>query len=257
MNFEIFDTHAHLDFDDFQPDFDQILARAKEAGVAGIISIGSSSGFESAPKAIALAEKYPNIWASAGIHPHAAATEFKPEILREYALHPKVVAIGEAGLDFFRDWSPKADQYRWFRAQIELAKELKKPIIIHARSAAEECLQVLKELNAQDVGGVFHCYSEDDEFAKRLRDINFLVSFPGSITFKKNDGVRSIIKKIPLEQIMIETDAPYMAPEPYRGKRCESAFVLEVAKTIAKIKEISLEDCAKVLTSTTKGFFKI
>ncbi len=257
MTIEIIDSHAHLDFEEFEADFNDILARAKDAGVVSMITIGSSDGFESAPKAIALAEKYSNIWASAGIHPHAAATEFNPTKLKEFCTHPRVVAIGETGLDFFRDWSPKEDQERWFRAQIEIAKELKKPLIIHSRNAGAECFSILSETKAMEVGGVFHCYSEDAEFAKKLRDINFLVSFPGTITFKKNDALREIVKAIPIEQIMVETDAPYMSPEPFRGKRCESAFVAETAKMVAKVKGMEFAECAKILTATTRGFFKI
>lgn len=257
MTAQIIDSHVHLDFEDFASDFDEVLARAKSAGVVEMISIGSSTGFESATNAIALSEKYPNIWATAGIHPHAATTEFDPLKLKSLASHSRVVAIGETGLDFFRDWSPKDDQEKWFRAQIEIAKELKKPLIIHSRSAGEECFSILSETDAASVGGVFHCYSEDAAFAEKLRKINFLVSFPGTITFKKNNALRDIVKAIPLEQIMVETDGPYMAPEPNRGKRCESAFVADTARMVAQIKEIPYEECAAVLTATTRRFFKI
>ncbi len=257
MAAEIIDSHVHLDFEDFQPDFAEVLTRAKTAGVIGMVSIGSSSGFESAENAIKLSERYPNIWATAGIHPHAAATEFDPAKLKALASHPRVVAIGETGLDYFRDWSPKEAQEKWFRAQIALAKELNKPLIIHSRSAGEDCFRILSETDAASVGGVFHCFSEDATFAARLSTINFLVSFPGTITFKKNEALREIVKAIPLEQMMVETDGPYMAPEPNRGKRCESAFVIDTAKMVAKVKGISFEECAAALTATTRRFFKI
>ncbi|MDZ4784837.1 MAG: TatD family hydrolase [bacterium] len=257
MPIELIDSHAHLDFEDFAADFKGMLSRAAQAGVVGLVSIGSSTSFESAERAIKLAEQYPNIWASAGIHPHAAATEFDPEKLKAFCKHPRVVAVGETGLDFFREWSPREDQERWFRAQIEIAKEVKKPLIIHSREAGQQSLKILKELHADDIGGVYHCFSENDEFAKALKDINFLVSFPGTITFKKNDTLREIVRKIPLEQIMVETDAPYMAPEPNRGKTCESAFVADTAKMVAKIKGMPFEECAKILTATTKRFFSI
>jgi TatD DNase family protein len=253
----VIDSHIHLDFDDFAPDFSDVMARAAAAGVESMISIGSSTGFESAERAAALSEKYPNIWATAGIHPHASETPFDPERLKKLASHPRVVAIGETGLDFFRDWAPRECQERWFKAQIDLAKELKKPLIIHSRNAGEDSFKMLKDNNAAEVGGVYHCFSEDAKFAERLRDMNFLVSFPGTITFKKNDALRDIVKAIPLDQIMVETDGPYMAPEPNRGRRCEPAFVADTARMVAKVKGISYEECAAVLTKTTRNFFKI
>ncbi len=254
---QIIDSHIHLDFDDYAPDFNEVMSRASAAGVVGMVSIGSSTGFESAGRAIALAEKYPNVWATAGIHPHASETPFEPERLRQLALHPRVVAIGETGLDFFRDWAPREAQERWFKFQIDLAKELKKPLIIHSRNAGEDSFKMLKENNAAEVGGVYHCFSEDAKFAERLRAINFLVSFPGTLTFKKNDALREIVKAIPLEQIMVETDGPYMSPEPNRGKRCEPAFVADTARMVAKVKGISYEECAEILTKTTRKFFNI
>jgi len=254
---QVIDSHIHLDFDDYAPDFAEVMARADAAGVIGMISIGSSTSFESAERAIKLAEKYPNVWASAGIHPHASETPFDPERLIKLASHPRVVAIGETGLDFFRDWAPRECQERWFNAQIKIAKELKKPLIIHSRNAGEDSLKMLKDGGAAEVGGVYHCFSEDATFAERLREINFLVSFPGTITFKKNDPLREIVKAIPLEQIMVETDGPYMAPEPHRGKRCEPAFVADTARMVAKAKGISYEECAEVLLRTTRNFFKI
>jgi TatD DNase family protein len=254
---QVIDSHIHLDFEDYLPDFSDVMSRAKIAGVVGMVSIGSSTAFESAERAIALAEKYSNVWATAGIHPHAAKTPFDPDKLKQLASHPRVVAIGETGLDFFRDWAPRESQEQWFKAQIDLAKELKKPLIIHSRNAGEDSFKMLKDNNAADVGGVYHCFSEDAKFAERLRDINFLVSFPGTITFKKNDAQREIVKAIPLEQIMVETDGPYMAPEPNRGKRCEPAFVADTARVVAKVKEIPYDECAAILLKTTRNFFKI
>ena len=215
---EFFDSHTHLDSEEFDADREQVIERAQKAGVTRILSVGASDGFESAKRVIALVEKYPFIWASAGIHPHDAETEFNPDYLDELLTHPKVRAVGETGLDFFRDWSPRDLQEKWFRAQIKAAKKVSKPLIIHSREAGNECLAILQEEEAKTVGGVFHCYAEDATFAEKLRKINFLVSFPGTITFKKADNVREAASNIPLEQIMIETDAPYMAPVPYRGK---------------------------------------
>jgi TatD DNase family protein len=254
---EFFDSHTHLDSAEFAEDQAAVIERATTAGVTRILTVGASDGFASASRAIALAEQYPFIWASAGIHPHDAETEFDPERLTKLAQHPRVRAVGETGLDFFRDWSPRDLQEKWFRAQIAIAREVQKPIIIHSREAGAACLNILNEESAADVGGVFHCYAEDAEFAKALRDINFLVSFPGTITFKKAESVREAARGIPLEQILIETDAPYMAPTPHRGKRCETAFVVETAKALAEAKSISLEEVAAATTANAIKFFRI
>ncbi len=257
MTIEITDSHTHLDSTEFDADRDAVIARAHAAGVTRIVTIGAGFGAASTRNAIALAEKYPFIWASAGVHPHDAKIASDEIPLEELANHPRVVAIGETGLDFFKELSPVPDQERWFRAQILLARKLKKPLIIHSRQAGPQCLDILIEMKASEVGGVFHCYAEDANFAKKLAAINFLVSFPGTLTFKKAENVREIAKTIPLSQIMVETDAPYMAPEPYRGKRCESAFVVETAKMLAHIQGVSLEECARITTENAKRLFKL
>ncbi len=254
---EITDSHTHLDATAFDLDREDVIERARQAGVTRIITIGSGGGFASASNAIALAQQYPWIWASAGVHPHDAAEPFDIARLEQSAINPRVVAIGETGLDFFRDWSPRDMQERWFRAQIELALRLNKPLIIHSREAGILCLEILQELHAEKVGGVFHCYAENAAFAKTLRGLNFLVSFPGTVTFKKADKLRETVSAIALDQIMLETDAPFMAPEPHRGKRCESAFVVETAKMVAKIKGVSLEELAQVTTENAKRLFRL
>jgi TatD DNase family protein len=177
--------------------------------------------------------------------------------VRALAIHPRVVAIGETGLDFFRDRAPRDAQEAWFRGHIELALELKKPIIIHSRDAGKECLQILQEMGASKVGGVFHCFSEDAAFAEKLRDINFLISIPGNVTFKKAEAMRQAVAGTPISQIMVETDAPYLSPEPNRGKRCESAFMVETARCIAKVKGIELEEVAAVTTQNALRLFKL
>lgn len=253
----VVDSHTHLDSKDFDSDRDQVVDRAIQAGVTRIITIGAGSGFDSAKSACLLSEKHSCVWATVGLHPHDTALDGSIEDLKSLASHPKVVAIGETGLDFYRDWAPRDAQERWFIQQIELAREVKKPLIIHSREAGEECIKLLTQYHAHEVGGVFHCYAEDEKFASRLSDIGFLVSFPGSITFKKAENVRDVARKIPLEQIMVETDAPYLAPEPYRGKRCESAFVMETAKRLAEVKGLSLEEVALTTTKTACRFFGI
>jgi len=256
---QLIDSHTHLDSSDFSHDLDDIFERARNAGVAGFVTVGAGGdgGLTSARNAVALAKAHGDVWASVGVHPHHGETPFDLTELKALASEERVVAIGETGLDFYRDWCPVDLQYLWFRAQVELALEVKKPIIIHSRNAAEECFKVLVELGAEKVGGVFHCYSEDAAFAKRLRSINFLVSFPGSVTFKKSEALREAVKNIPVDQIMVETDAPYMAPEPYRGKRCESAYVVETAKKIAAVKGMEYAEFARIATETTRNFFKI
>jgi TatD DNase family protein len=255
---ELIDTHSHLSAPDFAADIEDVIKRAAGNSIKTIINIGAGYGIESAINAVALAEKFDSVKASVGVHPQNA-TEDPAKIadIKKLSINPKVVAIGETGLDYFRDWAPKESQIHWFRLQIELAKEVKKPLIIHSRNAGEDCFNLLKEMNASDVGGVFHCYGEDEKFAKRLEEINFLVSFPGTITFEKADALRAIVKSIPVEQMMLETDAPYMAPEPNRGKRCESSFMIHTAKMMADIKDMSLEELAAVTTKTAKTLFKI
>ena len=283
---ELFDTHSHLDSAVFDTDREEVLARARAAGVTRFVSIGAGAGpaapttgdtnapsgadmnplrtpLASAPQALKLAERHPFIWAAVGVHPHDSRIESEESFerhraeLRELAHHPRAVAIGETGLDFFYDFSPKVDQFRWFESQIDLAKELGKPLIIHSRNAGMESLNLLTERGAHEVGGVFHCYSESAEFAATLRKINFMISIPGIVTFKKSQNIRAAVAGAPLEQIMLETDGPYLAPEPYRGKRCESSFMVKTAEMVAQIKGISLEEVARITTANALRFFKI
>lgn len=249
------DSHTHLDSKEFDEDREGCVDRALKAGVRRILTIGTGEGLAGTQRAIALAERYPFVWASAGVHPHDAAHEIDREVFERLANHPKVVAIGETGLDFYRDWSPKDKQYEKFELQIELAKKVKKPLIIHSRNAGEECLSLLTERGAAAVGGVFHCFAENAIFAERAWKIGFYVSFPGLLTFKKADEVRAICAAIPIERILIETDAPYMAPEPHRGKRCEPAFVAETAKRLATVKGLSVEEVAEITTANTLKLF--
>jgi TatD DNase family protein len=232
------------------------LADAKNVGVKKFISIGASRGLESCKQAIELSESYENIYASIGVHPHDAGKTSLEEV-KELATRKKVVAIGETGLDFFRDWSPFDEQRKLFRASIELAKELKKPLIIHCRDANDDTVSILKELQAREVGGVFHCYSGSAEFAKALADMNFRVSLTGIITFKSAHALRAEIAKIPLEQILLETDCPYMAPEPFRGKPAEPMHVYQIALKLAEIKGCTVEEIAKITERNVLELFGI
>jgi len=255
MSLNVTDTHCHLDSEPFHADRHECIERAAAAGVSRIITIGTGRRLSGPRDAVAIAEKYAMVWASVGVHPHGAGDEIDWNELETFARHPKVVAIGETGLDFFRDWAPVEKQHSAFINQIELAKKLKKPLIIHSREAGQECLRLLREHQAREVGGVFHCFSEDAAFAEQLREINFRVSFPGQLTFKKADLVRAVCSQIPLEQILVETDAPFLAPEPHRGKRCEPAFVVETARTVARVKGVSLEEVAAITTENALKLF--
>jgi len=249
------DSHTHLDAEAFNEDRDAVIERAVNAGVTRLITIGAGRGIDSARAAVALAANNAHIWATVGIHPHDTGADLALPEIETLASHPRVVAIGETGLDFFRDWAPVDKQHRYFEKQIELALRVKKPLIIHSRDAGSQCLEILQRLGAAQVGGVFHCYSEDAAFAQTLRTMNFLVSFPGALTFKKSTATREICKNIPLDQIMVETDAPYLAPEPYRGKRCESSFVVETARCLATVHGIPFEEVARITTANALRLF--
>jgi TatD DNase family protein len=255
MPIEIIDTHCHLDSEPFNDDRAAVVARAVAAGVTRLITIGTGGGLAGAAKAIALAETYPAVWATVGVHPHNADVSLDLDYLEKLAHHPRVVAIGEVGLDFFRDWAPVDAQHAVFEAQIAIARRVKRPLVIHSRNAGDQVLETLIRHNARDVGGVVHCFSENADFAARLREIQFRVSFPGQLTFKKAHEVRNVCKAIPIEQILVETDAPYLAPEPHRGKRCEPAFVVETTKVLAQIKGLSLEQVAAITTNNALQLF--
>jgi TatD DNase family protein len=257
MTLELIDTHCHLDLEDFKADQHECIQRALAAGVTRMITIGTRGGLDGPQSAIALAEQYAMIWATVGIHPHRSADSVDPAELERLAQHPRVVAVGETGLDFFRDWAPKDKQYEAFIMQIGVAKRVRKPLVIHSRDAGQEVLRVLEEHGAAEVGGVFHCFSEDVAFAQRLRDINFKVSFPGQLTFKKAETLRKVCEQVPLDQILIETDSPFLAPEPHRGKRCEPAFVVETARRLASIRGIPLEELARITTSNALSLFTV
>ena len=254
---EYIDTHTHLCAEDFDADRNEIVARARDAGVVILIDIGSGYGRHTAYRSVKNAEVFSEVFAAVGLHPCDSAEKFDPAFLLELAQHPKVVGIGETGLDYYWMKAPKQDQEHWFRAQIEIALQVHKPLIIHSRDASKECLRILTESGAGAVGGVFHCFQGDVQFASRLREIGFMVSVPGTLTFKKADQLREIFRDIPLEQIMLETDAPFLAPQRWRGKRCESSFLVETAEVLASIKRISLEEVATTTTQSARRLFSL
>jgi TatD DNase family protein len=249
------DSHAHLDGKQFAHDLDETIERATANGISHILTIGCD--LESSAKSIAMAEKYENIFAAVGVHPHDA-TEINDSALaklRSMLSHPKVVALGEIGLDYYRDRSPREIQRSAFREQIRLAKEIGKPIIVHDRDAHEEVVQILKEENASAVGGVLHCFSGDLNMAQQCLDLGFYLSFTGTITYPKNDAVREIIKEIPIDRMLVETDCPYLSPQKFRGKRNEPAYVRYTAEKMAEIKGLTIDDVARVTNRNCHNLF--
>jgi TatD DNase family protein len=250
----LIDTHAHLQLQHFDEGRDAVIRRALDAGVAKIITIGTDVA--SSRQAIALAEKYDGVFAAVGIHPTDCgdATEKEFEEIRGLAMHPRAVAIGEIGLDFYwKDVAPEK-QRRAFVRQLALAREMNKPAIIHNREAGEAILQTLREENIHELRGVFHCFSENPDFAKRVLDLGCYISFTGNLTYKKST-LPEVAAQIPLDRIMLETDAPFMAPVPHRGKRNEPAFVVHVAEKLAEIKNLPLEEIAKTTSEKAHRLF--
>jgi TatD DNase family protein len=252
------DTHAHLDYPEFQADFPAVLARAEAAGVGRLISIGT--GLDSSRAAIALAEKWPQVWAVAGVHPNHVPDErldFLPA-LRDIAANRRVVAIGETGLDYFRlaqnDTASRTAQAAAFRAQLDLAVELGKPVIIHERAAWDDTLAILREYTGR-VRAVFHCFGKSPDHALEVLALGHLVSFTGIVTFKNAPDAQASATSVPLDSFMVETDCPYLTPVPHRGKKCEPAFVRQTAEQIAKLRGISLEDLSAATEATADGFF--
>ena len=263
-----FDTHAHLDSPDFEADLPQVIERAQAAGITPIISIGTD--LESSASAIKLAERFPSVFAAVGWHPGhvtAAPSDVRPE-LRELAKHPKVVAVGETGLDYYRlpsaqnDGTPADDEHykhrqaELFKQQLEVAAEAGLNCVIHQRG---DCFNDTVELLspfAERVRGVFHCFAGDANTMRRVLTLGSIVSFTGITTFKNAQSVRDTVATTPLGKFMLETDCPYLAPVPYRGKRCEPAYVKEISETVAKVKGCSLEQLSTATCGTAKEFFR-
>ncbi len=282
----LIETHAHLDYPDFANDFDDVIRRASDAGVTRILTIGTS--VESSRRAVDLAEKYPSIFAVIGVHPSYAEQAEEDVItpLRELAKNPQVVAIGEIGLDYhhlpsieaakekraqvmhalqsetgqdvdarIRDGAYKSKQASLFEQQLDLAVELRLNVVIHQRDAWDDTLSILREYGRQ-VSGVFHCFGRTLEQANEVFDLGHLVSFTGIVTFKNGANVRAVAAQAPLDRFMVETDCPYLAPVPFRGKRCEPAHTRLVAESIAAARGISLEEIARATTATAEEFFR-
>ena len=245
------DTHCHLDM---LKDIEGSLARAEAHGVTRIVTIGID--LPSSRKAVKLAEQYDFVWATVGIHPHEAKTldDSTYTELEELGKHPRVVAIGEIGLDFYRDFSPKQIQFAAFKRQINLAQKIGKPIIIHCREAISETWKVLEETNGFTCGGIWHCFPGDTILAKQCIKAGFYISIPGIVTFPKAQRLQEVTKNIPLGWLLLETDAPFLAPVPKRGKPNEPAFLRYTAEKVAELKNISLEEVALTTTENAKGY---
>lgn len=253
----LFDSHAHYNDSRFEKDMDEVLSSMSENNVGMILN--SCSNLGEVPDILKICEKYPFIYASVGIHPHDVKdlTDSDMDMLIKYAENEKVKAIGEIGLDYFYDNSPRDLQKKWFACQLEVAKQIKLPIIIHDRDAHKDCMDILRSENIHDIGGVFHCYSGSVEMAKEILDWGMYIAFGGSLTFKKSVRPVEVAKYVPLDRILIETDCPYLTPEPHRGKRNSSLYIHYVAEKLAQIKGVSVEEIENATFENGKRCFNI
>jgi len=253
----IFDTHAHYDDERFDEDRDTLLKQLHQEGISYILNASASP--ESLEDSIELSEKYPFIYAALGIHPHDAdkMNEDLIDKIRVLSKKDKVVAIGEIGLDYYYDNSPRDTQKYWFERQIELAKELKLPIIIHDRDAHEDTVNILKKTDAGQVGGIFHCFSGSAQMALDMIKLNMHISIGGPVTFKNARKTIEVVQAVPLEKLLVETDSPYLSPEPFRGKRNNSGYLVHIIRKIAEIKGISESEVAEATLANAKKVFRL
>jgi TatD DNase family protein len=249
------DSHCHLDFPDFAADLDGVVQRARDGGVSAFLTIGTH--LSKHPQVLSVAERYADVWCSVGLHPHEAAAEplHGPEALIAMAAHPRVVGIGETGLDFYYEHSPRAEQEIAFRHHIAAARETQLPLIVHTRDADPETMAILKEETARGpCPGLIHCFTSGQALADAALEIGFYISVSGIATFKSAQAIRDVLKTVPPERLLVETDAPYLAPLPHRGKRNEPAFVVKTGEMLAGLKEMS---AAALAARTTENFFRL
>ena len=251
----LIDSHAHLEMKEFNPDREDVIKRAWQAGVSHIVTVGTNLSLSR--KALSLARGHENIYATVGVHPHdAARTDNKTfDELREIASDQKVVAYGEIGLDYFRNISPREKQIEMFSRQLELAEELKLPVIIHDREAHEQTLRMVKASSVRR--GVFHCFSGDYSMAVQCIDLGFFISIPGVVTYNKANTIQDVAKRVPLSSLLLETDAPYLTPEPHRGKRNEPSCIINTAKKVAQIRDLPWEEVADATARNAMNLFGI
>ena len=248
------DSHCHLDFPELQADFDGVLARMRSNGVTHALTI--STTLATFPAVRSVAQGRANVWCTAGVHPDERrdGREASTEELVRMADDPKVVAIGETGLDYFRVEGDTGWQRDRFRAHIRAARECGKPLVVHTRAAAADTLAILREEGAEHVGGVMHCFTESWEAAQQAMDLGFLISFSGIVTFKNAAALKEVARRVPLDRALVETDSPYLAPVPHRGKTNEPGFVKHVAEEVARLREIAFEEVAR---ATSANFFRL
>ncbi|WP_404450792.1 TatD family hydrolase [Virgibacillus necropolis] len=253
----LFDTHVHLNARQFEEDREEVIKRAFDAGVTQMVVVGFDR--ETIPLAIEIAEQHDTIYAAVGWHPVDAIdmTEGDLAWIEELSAHPKVVAIGEMGLDYHWDKSPKDIQKEVFRKQIRLAKKINMPIIIHNREATEDIIEILQEESAKEIGGIMHCYNDSVAYLQACLDMNFYISLGGPVTFKNATDPKEVAVEVPLDRILVETDAPFLAPHPNRGKRNEPSYVTLVAEKIAELRRISVEELSEITTENARRFFQI
>ena len=255
----IVDSHCHLDFDDFREDLALVLDRARGAGIVAMVCVGSGADLATAERAVALAAREPDVFAAIGIHPHDAAKitpDFWPA-LEELAKKDRVVGIGETGLDYFYDHSPRQAQREAFERFLALAASVARPVICHVRDAHDDALSVLRRGPLPDPGGVIHCFTGTVEHARHYLDLGLFLSFSGLLTFKKADEIRQAAAFAPPDRILLETDAPYLAPIPHRGQRNEPAFVAQTLEALARVRGTSIERAAEMTTRNAFSLFRL
>ena len=255
----LIDSHAHIQGKEYAGEVDAVIGRAREAGVEQIIVVGGAGDMSSNTAAVALAESWPNLYATVGMHPHDAKDVGEEELqqLKELAAHPKVIAIGETGLDYYYNHSPREVQRRVFAQFIRLASETDLPLVVHERDAAREVAELLRGEGEGKIRGVIHCFTGDYAAACAYLDLGFYLSLTGIITFKNAEPLREVVRKMPLDRIFVETDSPYLTPVPHRGRRNEPAYVRFVAATIANVKGLNIEEVARVTTNNVRALFRI
>jgi TatD DNase family protein len=248
------DSHCHLDFPEFAPQLDAVVQRARDAGIGTCVTIGTT--LAKFPNVLAVAERFDNIWCSVGVHPHEGDSEpTDAAALIERARHPKVVGIGETGLDFYYNHSAREPQIANFREHIAASRELKLPVIVHTRNAEPETIEILREeMGKGAFPGIIHCFTGTQMLADAALELDMFISVSGIATFKKSDELRAVLKTVPLDRLLVETDAPYLAPMPFRGKTNEPAFVKNTATMLAELKGASFDELAE---ATTNNFFRL
>lgn len=253
----IFESHAHYDDKAFDEDREALLESLKENGIGYVINIGAN--IRTTENTIKLADKYPFVFGAAGVHPSDTGelNEENFKWLKEQCSHPKIVAVGEIGLDYYWDEPDRKIQKRWFERQLEMARDVELPVIIHSRDAAKDTLDMMKAAHAKDMGGVIHCFSYTKEVAREYLDMDYYFGIGGVVTFQNGKKLKEAVEYIPINKILLETDSPYLAPVPYRGKRNSSLYIPLIAKEIAMIKKLDYDDVIRITEENAKSLFRI